>query len=66
MVTVEQEIFDGARFHKMPPNLSEELFIVYIFAKQTCNAWTTPLAVDCHAPHMNLVEVWSEHYSFVL
>ena len=42
-------------FTKMAPNLSEELFAVYIFAEQTCNTWTTPLAVDCHAPHTNLV-----------
>ena len=38
---------------KIPPDSSEEIFVVFIFAEQMCVALTTPLPVDGHAQHAN-------------
>ena len=40
-------------FAKMPPDSSEEIFMVFIFAERMRDALTTPLLVDGHTPHAN-------------
>ena len=40
-------------FAKMPPDSSEEIFMVFIFTERMCDTLTTPLPVDSHAPHAN-------------
>ena len=38
-------------FVEMCPDSSKKIFVVFIFV---CNALTTPLPVDGHAPHVEL------------
>ena len=38
---------------EMPPDTSEEIFPMFIFAERMHDAQTTPQQVDGHAPHVN-------------
>lgn len=40
-------------FWEIPPDPSEEIFVVLIFAEQMHDAWATPLPVDGRTPHAN-------------
>ena len=41
---------------EMHPNPSEEIFVVFIFAEQKCDALTTPLPDDGHTPYAHVTE----------
>ena len=43
-------------FAEMRPNPSEEIFAVFIFAKQKHDALTTPLLDDGHTPYAHVTE----------
>ena len=40
-------------FVKIRPDSSEEIFAVFIFTEQMCDALTTPLPADGYTPHAN-------------